>query len=278
MPARILSFGDSTIEIVTHSDETSDLVDMLFKGVPDKGINPPHARLEISQDRNDDYRLTRDEKQIYKGDSLAALANSLMDTSIYNLADKCSSGLLFHAACLSWKGKGVILPAQSGHGKTTLSAWLLSNGFDYLTDELVYLPLDSRQAMCFGRPLNVKYGAREIIDGLLGDNKDDDSIVAGPIAMLVPPQLVRADNKTVEPEVNMVFFPHYRADTEFSLEKLSAAQTGMTLMSCLVNARNLAGDGFPATVSLARKVPAYQLTYPDFDGVLGTITGLLDEN
>lgn len=277
MLTRALSFGDSSIEIVTHSNETRDLVEMLFKGVPEQGINPPHARLEISQDRNRDYRLTRDDKEIYKGDSLAALANSLMDTSIFNLADKCSSGLLFHAACLSWKGRGIIMPAQSGHGKTTLSAWLLSNGFDYLTDELVYLPLDSRQAMCFGRPLNVKYGAREIIDELLGDNKDDESIVAGPIAMLVPPRLVRADNKTVEPEVDMIFFPRYRADTEFSLEKLSAAQTGMALMSCLVNARNLAGDGFPATVSLARKVPAYQVTYPSFEGVLGTITGLLDE-
>jgi hypothetical protein len=277
MQTRALSFGDSSIEIITHSNETADLVEMLFKGVPEQGVNPPHASLEISQNRDKDYRLTRDEKEIYKGDSLAALANSLMDTSIYNLADKCSSGLLFHAACLSWKGKGIIMPAQSGHGKTTLSAWLLSNGFDYLTDELVYLPLESRQALCFGRPLNVKYGAREIIDELLGDNKDDDSIVAGPIAMLVPPRLVRADNKTVEPEVDMVFFPHYRADTEFSLEKLSAAQTGMALMSCLVNARNLAGDGFPATVSLAKKIPAYQITYPSFEGVLGTITGLLEE-
>ena len=267
MSTRKLSFGDSSIEIVTHRDETLGLVKMLFKGVPEEGINPPHARLEISQDRDSNYRLSRDEKQIYKGDSLAALANSLMDTSIYNLADKCSSGLLFHAACLSWKGKGIILPAQSVHGKTTLSAWLLSNGFDYLTDELVYLPLDSRQAMCFGRPLNVKYGAREIIDELLGENKDDPSIVEGPVAMLVPPALIRAANQTIEPEVNMVFFPHYRADAEFSLEKLSAAQTGMALMSCLVNARNLAGDGFPATVSLARKVPSYQITYPDFEGV-----------
>lgn len=278
MPIRVLSFGDSSIEIVTHCNETSDLTEMLFKGVPEQGVNPPHARLEISQDRDRDYRLTRDEKEIYKGDSLAALANSLMETSIYNLADKCSSGLLFHAACLSWKGKGIIMPAQSGHGKTTLSAWLLSNGFDYLTDELVYLPLESRQAMCFGRPLNVKYGASEIINELLGDNKGDESIVAGPIAMLVPPRLVRADNKTTEPEVDMVIFPQYRADTEFSLEKLSAAQTGMALMSCLVNARNLDGDGFPATVGLARKVPAYRMIYPSFEGVLGTITGLLDEN
>ncbi len=276
MEIRYLSFGDSSIEIVTHSQETSDLVEMLFKGVPSQSSSAPHARLEISSDRNKDYRLTRDEKEIYKGGSLAALANFLMDTSIFNLADKCASGLLFHAACLSWQGKGFIMPAQSGHGKTTLSAWLLSKGFDYLTDELVYLPLQSRQAQCFGRPLNVKYGAREIIDGLLGDNKDDDSIVAGPIAMLVPPRLIRADNKTIEPEIDMIFFPRYRADTEFSLEKLSAAQTGMALMACLVNARNLSGDGFPATVSLARKVPAYQLTYPDFEGVLGTITGLLE--
>jgi hypothetical protein len=75
----------------------------------------------------------------------------------------------------------------------------------------------------------------------------------------------------------MIFFPRYRADTEFSLEKLSPAQTGMSMMACLVNARNLPGDGFRSTVDLARKVPAYSITYPDFDGVLGTITGLLEE-
>lgn len=278
MQVRNLSFGDSSIEIVTHSDETRDMVDMLFKGVPSQGSHAPHARLEISRDRNGEYRLSRDDKQIYAGDSLAALANSLMDTSIYNLADKCSSGMLFHAACLSWKGKGVILPAQSGHGKTTLSAWLLSNGFDYLTDELVYMPLNSRQAMCFGRPLNVKYGSREIIEDLLGDNRDDTSIIRGPIAMLVPPSLIRADNRPVEPDVSMIFFPRYRADTEFSLEKLTPAQTGISMMACLVNARNLPGDGFKATVDLARGVPAYSITYPDFDGVFGTITGLLEEH
>ena len=277
MQVRTLSFGDSSIEIVTHEDTTADMVEMLFKGVPSEGSHPPHVRLEISQDRDGDYRLSRDEKKIYHGDSLAALANSLMDTSIYNLADKCSSGMLFHAACLSWKGKGIIMPAQSGHGKTTLSAWLLANGFDYLTDELVYMPLESRKAMCFGRPLNVKYGASEIIENLLGDNRDDDSIIRGPVAMLVPPRLIRSGNRAVEPEVSMIFFPRYRADTEFSLEKLSPAQTGMAMMSCLVNARNLPGDGFRPTVELARKVPAYSITYPDFDGVFGTITGLLEE-
>ena len=277
MQIRTLSFGDSSIEIVTHSDETWDMVDMLFRGVPEEGSHAPHARLEISRNRSGEYRLSRDDKQIYAGDSLAALANSLMDTSIYNLADKCSSGMLFHAACLSWKGKGVILPAQSGHGKTTLSAWLLSNGFDYLTDELVYMPLNSRQAMCFGRPLNVKYGSREIIEDLLGDNRDDASIIRGPIAMLVPPSLIRADNRPVEPDVSMIFFPRYRADTEFSLEKLTPAQTGISMMACLVNARNLPGDGFKATVDLARGVPAYSITYPNFDGVFGTISGLLEE-
>jgi hypothetical protein len=277
MQVRNLSFGDSSIEVVTHSDETKAMVGILFKGVPTEGSHLPHARLEISQDRDNGYRLSRDDKQIYAGGSLAALANSLMDTSIYNLADKCSSGMLFHAACLSWKGKGVILPAQSGHGKTTLSAWLLSNGFDYLTDELVYMPLNSLRAMCFGRPLNVKYGSRDIIDELLGDNRDDTSIIRGPIAMLVPPTLIRTDNQPVEPDVSMIFFPRYRADAEFSLEKLSPAQTGMSMMACLVNARNLPGDGFKATVDLARKVPAYSISYPDFDGVFGTITGLLDE-
>jgi hypothetical protein len=75
----------------------------------------------------------------------------------------------------------------------------------------------------------------------------------------------------------MIFFPRYRADAEFLLEKLTPAQTGMAMMACLVNARNLPGDGFSATVELARRVPAYSVTYPDFEGVVGTLTGLLEE-
>jgi len=277
MPRRTLSLGDSSIEVISDDGDTSELVELLFQGVPTDATHPPHAHIRLTRsDGEKPYHLERDGKQVYAGDSLAGLANSLMDTCIYNLADKCASGLLFHAACLSWKGRGVILPAQSGHGKTTLSAWLLANGFDYLTDELVYLPLGSRQAACFGRPLNVKYGSREIIDGLLGANRDHPSIVEGPVAMLVPPHLIRADNHPVEPDVSLIVFPRYRADAEFSAERLSAAQTGMAMMACLVNARNLPGDGFPATVELARQVPAYRLTYPGFDQLLETIRHWLE--
>jgi len=41
----------------------------------------------------------------------------------------------FHAASLSWEDKGVMLPGDTGAGKTFLSYFLINNGFEYLSDE-----------------------------------------------------------------------------------------------------------------------------------------------
>ena len=41
----------------------------------------------------------------------------------------------FHAASLSREGKGVMLPGDTGAGKTSLSYFLINNGFEYLSDE-----------------------------------------------------------------------------------------------------------------------------------------------
>jgi len=41
----------------------------------------------------------------------------------------------FHAASLSREGKGVMLPGETGAGKTLLSYLLINNGFRYLSDE-----------------------------------------------------------------------------------------------------------------------------------------------
>ena len=48
--------------------------------------------------------------------------------------------MLFHAAALTWQSRGILLPAFTGAGKSTLTAWLLGQGFSYLTDELAFVP------------------------------------------------------------------------------------------------------------------------------------------
>src|SRR3546814_969352 len=59
-------------------------------------------------------------------------------------SDVCSSDLQFliiHAAALEKSGRAAILPGAPGSGKSTLTAYLVHNGWRLLSDELALISL-----------------------------------------------------------------------------------------------------------------------------------------
>lgn len=71
---------------------------------------------------------------------------------------------LIHAGAVSWENEGVIFPASTSMGKTTLVAKLVSHGLRFLSDEVACLNLDRGIVEPFPRKLNIRHGSR----GLLG--------------------------------------------------------------------------------------------------------------
>jgi hypothetical protein len=57
-----------------------------------------------------------------------------------------------HAAGLSLNGKGVLVPGASGSGKSTLSVALVRAGFDFLSDDTVFLTESSDGIWVWGFP------------------------------------------------------------------------------------------------------------------------------
>lgn len=62
---------------------------------------------------------------------------------------------LIHAASLAWGDDGVIFPAASGRGKTTLALGLVKRGFRFLSDELAWLDSRSVSVEPFPRRVHV---------------------------------------------------------------------------------------------------------------------------
>ena len=60
-----------------------------------------------------------------------------------------------HAAGFSKNGKAILLPGGSGAGKSTLSITLLRSGFDYLSDDMVYLRRAAGDLTVLGFPEGV---------------------------------------------------------------------------------------------------------------------------
>lgn len=281
MTTRQVSFANSAITITYQGDLPTRLVDFLYRHVPleTAGSTPPHVGYHL---RDDDYpgqlTLSRGETLLYRGDSPAVAAELLLGDSCHHLADRSQGGLLLHAAGLTWQGHALLLPGQTGAGKSTLAAWLVSRGFGYLTDELVFVPWGQNSAQGLTRPLNLKRPARPLWQTNLAASDQSAHVLSTPHSDLVAPTLFGAVPPPGEPPLSLIIFPRYEPGSDPALRPLSRAKAGLALMQCLLNARNLPDHGFTEVTRLARQLPAYHMQYSNFSQLEGQIESLLLQN
>lgn len=279
MPEQLVSFAGTSLVIEYTGERAAKVVDFLYRHIassPKAAL--PHVRYQIYTNDTDSLILTRNGEFVCSQQDDAVLVERLLGDSSFDFADHVLDGLLFHAAGLNRKGQGVLLAGSSGTGKTTLSTFLVTQGFDFLSDEFVYLPDGSRQMHGLTRPLNIKRPAKELISKYFDINANKDSIFSGNISHLIPPELIRPDNQTGSVGVQLLVFPYYTPKSDFICIPLSKARAAMELMQCLLNARNLPTHGFHAIAALIERLPAYALYYSSFDQLDKEIEQLLRQH
>ena len=267
MPStRIISFAGSSLALEYAGETPARIIDTLYCHLPTEPIHSPRLTYRLmAGEATPTLRLYRQETLLYQGDAAGTAAELLLGDSCYHLATRSREGLLFHAAGLSWQGQGLILPGLSGAGKTTLTAWLLTKGFDYLTDELVFIPWQTQNIQPLTRPLNLKRPARAALKDQIDFVRHAAHILSSDYADLVPVNLFKPLPAPTEPELRLIIFPYYQSDSPFDLRPLTSAQAGLGLMKNLINARNLPGHGFSEVARLTTQgVLAYQMTYANF--------------
>lgn len=88
-----------------------------------------------------------------------ALLPYYVQSCIFNtLTTRVQSHLLIHAGVVARHGQGLMLVADSGHGKTTLTLQLVRRGFQFLSDETAALSLADRTIHPFPRALGLRAG------------------------------------------------------------------------------------------------------------------------
>jgi len=281
MKTRLIAFAGSTVAIEYSGARPARIVDFVYRHMPsgDYGDPAPHVTFRIAPGgRAGNLALYRDGELSYAGASDACLAEKLLGDVGYSLADKSRGGLLFHAGALAWDGKGLLLPGSIGAGKTTLTMWLAlqgPGGLTYLSDEMVFIPEGADAMQTYTRPLNLKSAARAALNDWFDFEGQAGRLLSTPYGDLIPPELLSFAGPRDETLVSLIIFPRYAAGSELELRPLSRAQTGLALMECLVNARNLPDHGFSGVVRLARVAHAYQMRYADFAQIGDRIQRLL---
>lgn len=274
MRTHYVSFADNSVAINYEEDSHGVLLDYLFGDLDSRETGEPLSRLSISRaEEPNDTRLEQDGSRLYSGDCRTTLARTLVEKTLFTLIDKDDSGLAFHAAAVCAAGTGVIIPGKSGAGKSTLAVWLATRGFNYLTDELVHVPLDTNRIEAFTRPINLKKNGCEMLENEFDIRDTDDKILKNKRLSIVPHRLINPTYKRLKPAIGLILFPHLVTEGEHRLEPLSKAQAALRLVECLVNGRNIPNHGIDQVSRIVRDAPAYVLSYTGFK----TLPGLLGD-
>lgn len=265
MGTRVVAFAGRAVSVNYRGRAAWRLVHFLFRDLPPAKGRLPHVTFSLGPGESPGHLAFRRNDEVISPDSTpGAAADLLISEAIYHLADRASGGLVMHAAAVASPAGAVLLPGKSGAGKSTLTAWLLRRGFRYLTDELVYIPAGTRRLHALTRPVHIKHPALQVVHDFTPALKRHESrLVTSPQATLIPHRLLNRRHVANRARLARIVFPEFQRGADFELTRLSPAQAGMALMGCLINARNLAGHGFPETSRVARLAPAWRLVYGD---------------
>jgi hypothetical protein len=152
-------FFDQEIELRSDHADTLTLMDVMFRRF---AVNDGDTvRYEVLTDVGGRAGIiTKDYCYIIEDPTrLPSLAHGII---LRNTLARIRSHLLFHAAALSYHGKGVILAADSGCGKTTLTLALVRQGFKFLSDEAAALGLNDGELTPYPRSLLVRMGTLKV--------------------------------------------------------------------------------------------------------------------
>lgn len=275
-----LEFAGVRLCVQAKTPPAVDLIESAIEAMPyqKSSDSPDLSAIQISLDGADDHwQLSDPTSELNLTLSQTGdVIYHLTDRIVFHVADKSQGVHCLHAAAVAYAGKAIVIPANSGAGKSTFTTWLAANGFDYLSDELI-LVKDDGALSAIARPIQIKSKGLEPVLPLL---TNPDTIARGVFANAIPISSLGANYVQGAQALGMFIFPKYVAGSRYQLSELSSAEAGMRLMANHVNARNLDGHGFRAMMKLIRNTPCYSLDYGGFDtlptGFSGQLKALLD--
>jgi hypothetical protein len=139
-----------------------DFVPIFFKHLetPDA---VPDVRIEIRETGENDPALLVDGIERLRTRDAGQLIGAVNQTILERIHPGIEWLAIVHGAAVARDGDGWAIPAACGSGKTTLTAYLLARGYDYLADDHVALSAPEGRIVPWPLPMSIKEGSRDVL-------------------------------------------------------------------------------------------------------------------
>lgn len=231
--------------------------------------------LEVSR-RDTTYCL------IFRGSLLAEVTtvNAMMWCVIellLNLEHSNTALLAYcHSAAVSKGNHRLLMPGRSGVGKSTLTAFLVVNGFAYVGDDVIAIGEDDGALLPLPTCLSIKSGSWPILEQFYPG-----------LGQLPTLNRYGRSMRHVEPQHNYevlqatsapsaIVFPAYKEGNQTHLSPLPPLQTMIHLLGAhAALATPATEDKLRKLIRFVEQTPAYELTYSELPSALKAIEDLL---
>lgn len=206
-----------------------------------------------------------------------AVASLIGTINLWAVAAAEGKMLLHSGAVTDNNGVATILCGPSGSGKSTLTSALVQHGLGYVTDEAVCLDAQSLRITPFRKPLSIKPGSYSGMQQFAPRPGSVAERCTGE-QWLLPPQALGGGPVPEGPIYpGLIVFPTHADRSEVRVEPLRPAETAYLLGSNSVRLWWAAGGSLQAVARLARRAPAYRITYGRTADAVETVEKLAAE-
>ncbi len=140
---------------------------------------------EVNLTDKGEYMLVQNGDELGASDTQLKLFRFFDSILRVSVAEFAVDRVVLHAGVVGWQGKGIVMPADSFRGKSTLTAELVRNGAEYYSDD--FAVLDREAAVYpFPRRLSMRsddYKTYEITAEDLGGKIGHDPIPVGVVLL-----------------------------------------------------------------------------------------------
>jgi hypothetical protein len=180
----------------------------------------------------------------------------------------------FHAAAVRRGEHAILLPGVRGAGKSTLVGYLASQGFTYLTDDLIAMAASNWSLRPLPTCLAIKSGSWPILQAFYPQLTNCQTVQChGRAVCYVEP--IETSNSGAAP--SLILFPAYAKDAVARLGSLTPLRTMMRLLEANTDLDELATEIKVAEfLRFVETTPAYELSYSDLSTAMNAIESLLE--
>ncbi|WP_159628329.1 HprK-related kinase A [Massilia puerhi] len=183
------------------------------------------------------------------------------------VSNRAHGYLVIHAAVVEKNGRGIILPAPPGSGKSTLCAALACRGWRLLSDELTLVRHGDGMLVPVPRPISLKNRSIDVIREFAPEAVFGSVVhgtMKGTVGLLRPPAAsVHRAGELAAPHA--IVFPQWEPDAPAVLEPTPRARLFMRVADNAFNYTLLGAQGFATLAGLAERSAGYTFKYSKLD-------------